>query len=127
MKDHPETMKYAVVQSELVKPTPEALKAAFRAVEEFVDIDATAFSNDAYGIITNGLDMDNFALLVQDVTTFASAAILNRGAESLRHDNTVTFHYPTRHAFEEETVWLLWSAMQSRRSQQTGQSEACEP
>ncbi len=52
--------------------------------------------------------MDNFALLVQDVTTFAASAILNRGAMSLRDDNTVTYHYPTRHAFEEEIVWSLW-------------------
>jgi len=51
-------MKYAVVQSDLVKPTPQALKAAFRGVEEFVDIDAAAISNDAYGIITGGLDHD---------------------------------------------------------------------
>jgi hypothetical protein len=62
--------------------------------------------------------MDNFALLVQDITALAQNAILNRGAESLMDNSTVTFHYPTRHAFDEETVWLLWANSQTKSSSQ---------
>lgn len=51
--------------------------------------------------------MANFAMLVQDLCMYANRAVLNRGAESLIDDSTVTFHYPTRHAFEEEITWLL--------------------
>lgn len=262
-------MAYAVVQNEMVKPSREALEAAFGALTEFVNIDAATFSNDAYGIITGGLDydhaaclssallaqgvstqvvdesefppltpprhlrrldctrehlvlydalgrttpvswnrvamvaaglvtvtefertektsvvvggggshagarpilltdvshgeeantrlvleifmdiapvrvgakgdecqydylgdclklryMDNFAIMVQDVATFANNAILNRGATSLRDGNAATFHYPTRHAFEEEIVWLLWTGSRSRRSKQSTQALA---
>jgi len=52
--------------------------------------------------------MNNFAILVQDLTDFASNAMLNRGANSLQSDNTVTFLYPTKHAYEEELIWLFW-------------------
>ena len=59
--------------------------------------------------------MDNYALLIQDLCRFASGALLNRGADSLRSDETVTFQYPSRHAFEEEIIWLLWSKLGIRR------------
>ncbi len=52
--------------------------------------------------------MNNFATLVQDLTKFATNALLNQGADSLRSDNTVTFIYPNRHAYEEELIWLFW-------------------
>jgi hypothetical protein len=55
--------------------------------------------------------MDNFAMLVQDLCANARGAVLNRGADSLRNDSTVTLHYPTRHAFEEEITWLLWKKL----------------
>jgi hypothetical protein len=264
-------MNYAVVQSEIVKPEPYALEAAFRELAELVDIDAASLSNDAYGIIVDGLShdhatrlcaalngqgirtqvvseaelptltpakqlrrldcagdhlllydaigrttpvpwehvvlvaagfvtmpefrriertrvvmrgtgwqggtfpilltdvsskeeskgrlvleiyldiapvrvavqahefqytylaermepryMDSFALLVQDVMAYASTAILNRGAESLGNDETATFHYPSQHAFEEETVWLLWTSLQARRAG-TAAGEARNP
>jgi hypothetical protein len=55
--------------------------------------------------------MDNFAMLVQDLCVSARGALLNRGADSLRDDSSVTLHYPTRHAFEEEITWLLWKKL----------------
>ena len=61
--------------------------------------------------------MDNFAMLVQDLCEFANLAILNRGAVSLCDDNTVTYHYPTRHAFEEEITWLLWKRQTAGKSE----------
>lgn len=54
--------------------------------------------------------LENFALLVQDLASMAGNAILNRGAVSLSDDSSVTMHYPCRHAFEEEIIWLLWAA-----------------
>ena len=51
-------MKYAVVQNQIVKPEPKALRSAFRTLAELVDIYATSLSNDAYGIITDGLNHD---------------------------------------------------------------------
>jgi hypothetical protein len=58
---------------------------------------------------------DNFPLLVKDLATFAERAVLNRGAANLGSDAAEAFRYPTRHAFEEEIVWLMWSAMGVRR------------
>jgi len=55
---------------------------------------------------------DNFVLLVRDLTRLATRASANRGAVAMEQDPPQTFAYPTRHAFEEEMVWLLW---QSRR------------
>ena len=46
--------------------------------------------------------------LIQQMCGHAREAVLNRGAEALMKDGVTTFDYPTRHAFEEEIVWLLW-------------------
>ena len=51
---------------------------------------------------------ENFALLAQDVMKFAPQAIVNRGAYFLRENSTTVFEYPSRHAFYEETTWMLW-------------------
>jgi len=79
-----------------------------------IGINAHEFQYNYLAERMKGRYMENYVLLVQDVGTLAGSAILNRGAESLRDDSTVTFHYPTRHAFEEEVVWLLWSRMQAQ-------------
>ncbi len=50
----------------------------------------------------------NYASLVRDIVRYAARATINRGAQSLRKDPNAIFQYPTRHAFEEEIVWLLW-------------------
>lgn len=63
---------------------------------------------------------DNFVILVQDVTNLASGALANRGADSLRSDQAVTFRYPTKHAFEEEIIWLLWTKLRAGMSNKTG-------
>jgi hypothetical protein len=54
----------------------------------------------------------NFALLVRDLATFAPHAILNRGAQSLIQDAKEVFDYPSRNAFHEEIIWLLWRLAQ---------------
>jgi len=49
----------------------------------------------------------NFALLVRDLMSYAPHASLNRGAYALRETGEV-FAYPSKNAFFEEIVWLLW-------------------
>jgi hypothetical protein len=50
----------------------------------------------------------NFQLLVQDICQFAPGAAVNRGAYYLREGNAAAFAYPTKNAFYDEMVWLLW-------------------
>ncbi|MEW6302635.1 MAG: hypothetical protein AB1705_04135 [Verrucomicrobiota bacterium] len=49
----------------------------------------------------------NFALLVQDLMQFAPQAVPNRGAYLLRNGQAA-FDYPSKNAFHEEIIWLLW-------------------
>ena len=59
--------------------------------------------------------MENFAQLVRDMVSYAQGAALNRGAVAIRDDGIeATFSYPSRHAFEEETIWLLYKFGQHR-------------
>jgi hypothetical protein len=53
--------------------------------------------------------MENFATVVQDMKAHANRAMFNRGAQSLCSLASTTVHYPTRHSFEEEVIWLLWT------------------
>jgi len=50
----------------------------------------------------------NFALLIQDAIQFSPHAARNRGAESIRVDREQVFAYPSKNAFHEEVVWILW-------------------
>jgi len=51
---------------------------------------------------------ENFALLVRDLMQFAPHALVNRGAYSLRENTSTGIEYPSKHAFHEETTWMLW-------------------
>ena len=57
---------------------------------------------------------DNFILLVQDLTKFAPHAAVNRGAFYLREKAEQIFAYPSKNAFFEEIIWLLWQLAKSR-------------
>lgn len=57
---------------------------------------------------------ENFALLVQDLATFAPHAMLNRGAYFLKQNENL-FPYPTKNAFFEEITWLLWKMKREGR------------
>jgi len=59
----------------------------------------------------------NFSLLVTDLAKYATKASLNRGAQTISQDPTKTFSYPSRHAFEEEIIWLLWKGGYQLKSQ----------
>jgi hypothetical protein len=50
----------------------------------------------------------NFSLFVRDLIQFSPNAVLNRGAEALRANATEILSYPTKNAFYEEIVWMLW-------------------
>jgi hypothetical protein len=50
----------------------------------------------------------NYLQLVGACLQNATGAVLNRGAEELLNDPTAVLQYRSEHAFEEETVWLLW-------------------
>ncbi|MFC1499313.1 hypothetical protein ACFLS1_12700 [Verrucomicrobiota bacterium] len=52
--------------------------------------------------------MNNFCLMMQDITKYARQAILSRGAESMKQEGNQILKYPSKHAFEEEIIWLLW-------------------
>ena len=59
--------------------------------------------------------LENFAAMVGDFTRYASGAALNRGAVAINTEGLdATFGYPTRHAFGEETIWLLYQFGLSR-------------
>ena len=51
---------------------------------------------------------DNFLRLLGDLLRFAPGATRNCGAEFLASNPPQTLPYPSRHAFEEESVWWLW-------------------
>lgn len=64
---------------------------------------------DYLGSRRQRLYLDNFTMLVQDLTGFATGAILNRGAAAIKARQTTVLRYPTRHAFEEEIIWWRWA------------------
>ena len=56
----------------------------------------------------------NYVTVVRDVLRHAEGAVLNRGAALLKRDPDKVLQYPTRHAFEEEIVWLSWRRARTR-------------
>jgi hypothetical protein len=56
----------------------------------------------------------NFTALVRDLIQFAPHAALNQGAFRLREDPGELFAYPSKSAFYEEIIWLLWRSGQTR-------------
>lgn len=58
----------------------------------------------------------NFTLLVQDLLHLAPHAAINQGAYYFREGAAEPFTYPSKGAFYEEMVWLLWKLQQSREN-----------
>jgi hypothetical protein len=52
--------------------------------------------------------MENFTTLVRDLLKLAPHALPNRGSFLLRNEPPQSFAYPSRNAFHEEIVWMLW-------------------
>lgn len=70
--------------------------------------DAAHFNYQYLGDRRGGDLLSNFALLVQDLIHFATNATVNRGACALRDNPAEPFDYPSKNAFFEEIIWLLW-------------------
>lgn len=76
-------------------------------------VKADEFQYNYLGAARMHSHVDNYLRVVLDVLRLAPRATLNRGAQSLRADGKTIYQYPSRHAFEEELVWLLWHKCQS--------------
>lgn len=56
----------------------------------------------------------NYSLLMQDLAAYAPQAIFNRGTMLLRENPNDAFLYPSKNAFFEEIIWLLWQLREAR-------------
>ncbi|NIA07599.1 MAG: hypothetical protein GWP14_08200 [Actinobacteria bacterium] len=78
-------------------------------------IRAEKFNYNYLGDRQTNNKMENFTQLVHDVVSYATAAALNRGAVAIKDEGIeAIFSYPSKHAFEEETIWLLYKFGQQR-------------
>jgi hypothetical protein len=57
----------------------------------------------------------NLAMLVRRLAVAVPGALLNRGAYLLRAEPPVTHVYPSRNAFQEEIIWMLWQMARRER------------
>jgi hypothetical protein len=57
----------------------------------------------------NGEVASGFSLVVEDLSSYAPGSMLNRGALSLR-DEARLLDYPSKNAFYDEMIWMLWKA-----------------
>lgn len=71
-------------------------------------IEAEEFNFECLGDRRSGSLRANFSSLVNDLTARFPEAVVNRGAHYLRENPSELFVYPTRNAFIEEIVWILW-------------------
>jgi hypothetical protein len=53
---------------------------------------------------------EKFIWLVREIGHRAGRAILNRGALDMRNGVDLVRGYPSRQAFTDEMIWLLWRA-----------------
>lgn len=59
--------------------------------------------------------VQRFVWLVREIGSRATRAILNRGASDVRNGIELVRGYPSRPAFTDEMVWLLWNAARRDR------------
>jgi len=71
-------------------------------------LQADKFNFDYLGARKASETEANFALLIRDLAQFATAALLNLGAEAIQKGSPDGFTYPSQNAFTEEIVWSLW-------------------
>jgi len=92
-------MPFAVVQANLDPVPSEHLRAAFEHVATLTRQDADVLAKDAFGILAEKLPFDDAAAIHRELAA--------RGVDTEVVD----------HAFEEETLWLLWQQSRPRRGQ----------
>jgi hypothetical protein len=59
--------------------------------------------------------LGKFVWLVREIARRAPQALLNRGALDVRDGVDLVRGYPSRQAFTDEMIWLLWNANRHRR------------
>jgi hypothetical protein len=93
------------------------VEATRLTLEVFLDIPPGRYHIEAdkfhFGYLGDRLSPSrerNYLALVRDCVGCARSAVLNRGALCITQnpDSIALAEYPSKHAFEEETVWLLW-------------------
>lgn len=75
--------------------------------------DADKFDYTGLGERRSGDISRDFTSLIRELCGHASHAGLNRGASGLRDGTPAIFHYPSKNAFHEEIIWMLWQAKKS--------------
>ena len=74
------------------------------------ELDAAQFPFK-YAVDRPGLSTrEKFVWLVREIANRATRAILNRGATDVRNGVELVRGYPSRQAFTDEMIWLLWKA-----------------
>ena len=58
---------------------------------------------------------EKFIWLVREIGNHAAGAILNRGARDVRNGVDLVRGYPSRQAFTDEMIWLLWKVNRQTR------------
>lgn len=76
-------------------------------------IDAEKFNFGYLGDRKTPDSAQNFTRLIQDTVQFSTNAGRNRGAEAIRVQSDQMFLYPSKNAFHEEIVWMLWQIKKS--------------
>lgn len=78
-------------------------------------ISADEFAFDHLGARLSEDPAMNFVLLVQDLARHAPDAGQNRGAFAACRQPPELFPYPSKPAFQEEMIWMLWRIRQLER------------
>jgi hypothetical protein len=60
--------------------------------------------------------VEKFVWLVREIGNRATQAILNRGASDVRNGVQLVRGYPSRQAFTDEMIWLLWNTAHRDRA-----------
>ena len=57
---------------------------------------------------------ENFARLARELARRCPWAAINRGVWHAREETGMVFAYPSRNAYQEELIWLLWQIQSAR-------------
>jgi len=92
-------------EESIVKPLLEIILA--RGVQRFsVEVDRLLF--EYLGARKQAEAWANLTLVVRDLLEHAPHALANRGAFHLQQEPPTGFDYPSKNAFFEEIIWMLW-------------------
>jgi hypothetical protein len=72
-------------------------------------VEGNTFNYEYLAAKRSNRSADNFITFARDVTKHATGAVRNRGADLFRAAPPRAMTYLSRHAFEQEIIWLLWA------------------